>query len=198
MTAVKMPCSVEGCDTPAKYRGWCESHYNRWRRHGDPTAGRKGWKTGRTKEEALLAGLPDRPSDPDECWDWEGQMHGSGYGRVNQGGKRHISHRVAYEVYVGTIPEGALIRHSCHNPLCCNPNHLSPGTPKDNSQDMVKASRSGKGSRNPQARLTEADVLDIRERYEAGGISQRELAEEYGVTPSTVYLIVKRKNWNWL
>lgn len=35
----KRTCSVDGCDTPAKTRGWCVKHYERWRRHGDPTDG---------------------------------------------------------------------------------------------------------------------------------------------------------------
>lgn len=36
---VPAECSVDGCDRPAEGRGWCSSHYARWRRHGDPLGG---------------------------------------------------------------------------------------------------------------------------------------------------------------
>jgi 5-methylcytosine-specific restriction endonuclease McrA len=30
-------CSIEGCNTRAHSRGWCNRHYLRWHSHGDPT-----------------------------------------------------------------------------------------------------------------------------------------------------------------
>lgn len=39
-------CAIDGCDKKVASRGWCESHYQRWRRHGDPLAGRKLFRRG--------------------------------------------------------------------------------------------------------------------------------------------------------
>ena len=52
-----------------------------------------------------------------------------------------------------------------------------------------------KGERQPQAKLTEAQVIAIRQRYAAGGISQLNLARLFGMSRSAVQLILQRKNW---
>ena len=66
------------------------------------------------------------------CWNWPGATAG-GYGRIrfamSEGGKKVLTHRVTYEYYVGKIPKGLELDHAvCNNPLCCNPEHVSPVT----------------------------------------------------------------------
>lgn len=75
------------------------------------------------------------------CWIWQGDKTYRGYGRMSVGNKSRSTHRLAYEAWVGPIPEGMLIRHTCDTPLCINPEHLIPGTPKDNMQDKYSRGR---------------------------------------------------------
>src|SRR6267142_4291480 len=69
---------------------------------------------------------------PDECWPWTGGIFlKDGYGRVsfkiNGKNKSWDAHRAAYEVHVGAVPQGLVVRHTCDNPICCNyKNHLMP------------------------------------------------------------------------
>lgn len=86
---------------------------------------------------------------PDECWEWQGAKFRNGYGAFRMNGKiRHATH-VAWELLVGPLPErngthnpDALVcMHSCDNPPCCNPAHLSWGKGIDNHRDMVAKGR---------------------------------------------------------
>lgn len=75
------------------------------------------------------------------CVEWTGYRLISGYGRINIGGKTKMSHRVAWELTNGPIPDGMLVLHSCDNPPCCNIEHLWLGTQKENMSDMIKKGR---------------------------------------------------------
>ena len=87
--------------------------------------------------------------------------------------------------------------HTCDVRCCVNPDHLFLGTHDDNMKDRDEKGRQAKqkGSSHGLAKLTEADVLDIRARYAAGGVTQRELAEEYGVNQSLVSYIKNKQIW---
>jgi len=85
------------------------------------------------------------------CWEW------TSYGRSNYGfitivlngkPKSLQAHRISYELFVGPIPEGLLVRHTCDNPPCVNPEHLLTGTTTDNAQDCISRGR------NAQAKKT--------------------------------------------
>jgi hypothetical protein len=70
------------------------------------------------------------------CWEWQGFVDKAGYGRIRIGGREApvgYAHRVSYEMHVGPIPEGLHIDHLCRNRRCCNPWHLEPVTPGENS-----------------------------------------------------------------
>lgn len=82
----------------------------------------------------------------DECWPWIGAVSGKGYGRFKMGPRLYSTHRIAYELETGTIPRmkdgfPAEIMHSCDNPPCCNPRHLSVGTRSENMIDMAQKGR---------------------------------------------------------
>lgn len=94
-----------------------------------------------TPEEALKSFM-DRIHKTDLCWVWIGARTGSGYGAHKfRGVRAHLAHRESYIRFVGEIPKGKLLMHSCDNPACVNPSHLTVGTYKDNIQDAIKKKR---------------------------------------------------------
>lgn len=99
----------------------------------------------------VLKGLPD------ECWPWTKAQQR--YGKVGIGNpiQQWQTHRLAYTLAVGPIPEGMCVCHSCDHPICCNPAHLFLGTVEDNIADMVSKNRSSRqrGTINPAHVLTE-------------------------------------------
>jgi hypothetical protein len=67
-----------------------------------------------------------------DCWNWDGAVTSSGYGAVAHNGRTHSTHKLAYELLVGPVPDGLQIDHLCRNKLCCNPAHLEPVTGQEN------------------------------------------------------------------
>jgi hypothetical protein len=141
----------------------------------------------------------DRQGD---CWEWQASRDGLGYGffRVANGESMKKAHRVAWELTYGAIPDGLIVCHRCDNPPCVNPEHLFLGTWQDNVDDRVAKNRSSRlvshfGETSPLAKLTAEQVDAIRYRYAAGGILQRELADEYRVTQTTISKIVRGVRW---
>ena len=69
----------------------------------------------------------------DDCWLWQGYVSpDSGYGSLMVNGKTRRVHRVAYEVFVGPIPEGFTLDHTCRHRSCINVMHLEPTTNTEN------------------------------------------------------------------
>lgn len=140
----------------------------------------------------------------DECWEWQATRTTFGYGcfrigSLTDGTRKHeMAHRMAYTLTTGQdIPAGKVVMHSCDNPRCVNPAHLSVGTYSENGKAAydrhrrVSTVRPGEG--HPRAKLTEADVRTIR----AIGTTQplRVLAAQYGVSESTIDAVRRRVNW---
>ena len=84
------------------------------------------------------------------CWIWTGGTQRGGYGHFNKRPDDPVTsrraHKVAYELMVGAVPDGLVLRHTCDNPLCVNPAHLVPGTHADNMADMIKRGRQHKAT----------------------------------------------------
>lgn len=74
------------------------------------------------------------------CWIWQGRIS-DGYGFYKFGHRKRSSfaHRLIYEILVGKIPRGLVIRHMCHNRKCVSPFHMKVGTIADNNNDTLKA-----------------------------------------------------------
>jgi uncharacterized protein YerC len=83
------------------------------------------------------------------------------------------------------------VLHKCDNPICSNPEHLFLGTQKDNCEDCVKKGRNVFGTRNGSAKLTEKDIIDIRNDSRL----QREIGQSYGVSQLHISRIKRRLNW---
>jgi len=129
------------------------------------------------------------------CWLWHGATAPGGYGSFGVPGRTTVAHRVAYELYVGTIPEGTFVLHKCDTPACVNPDHLFLGSHQDNMRDKwAKGRQSHVGQRNPKAKLTEEDVLAIR----ADPRSYTAIAEDYPVTSTTIGGIKRRERWTYV
>lgn len=96
----------------------------------------------------------------DDCWVWQAATFGPGssgrclpYGAFNapkeDGSKKlWLAHRFSYSIHKGDIPEGKIVMHSCDNPRCVNPDHLSAGTMKENMDDCIKKGRRASGDKS--------------------------------------------------
>lgn len=75
----------------------------------------------------------------DECWLWTGHVMNVGYGQFHWNGTKR-AHRVAYRLWIGEIPEGTVVHHSCAVRHCVNPDHLQTITPGENTAEMLERS----------------------------------------------------------
>lgn len=134
-----------------------------------------------------------------DCWLWLGATYSAPrlpYGLVwqNEGKTWRVAHRVMWELKRGAIPEGLQVLHRCDNPRCVNPAHLFLGSIRDNMLDRHAKRRDARGIRHGRAKLTEAQVREIRVRGTEGWKAHR-LAPGYGVTPAVVFNILRGKTW---
>lgn len=131
------------------------------------------------------------------CWLWQASFAGKGYGQIRVPGTRRnvYAHRLSYELYKGPIPPGAQLLHSCDNPACVNPAHLSVGSSGDNHQDMKAKGRHLFGERNKQSRLTEKQVVALKAMLANSDLSQREIAQAFGVSQVQVSRIKRGLRW---
>jgi hypothetical protein len=125
------------------------------------------------------------------CWLYAGPIDDSGYGRVRVERKKVRVHHFTFQKDNGPLAKGKVVMHSCDMPCCWNPDHLSIGTHRDNTQDSVKKDRWPVGERNVGAKLTNEDIAAIRASFE----THRALGSEYGVAHSTIGNIKRRKKW---
>lgn len=134
--------------------------------------------------------------NPDECWEWKGEIASHGYGVLSICNWPYLAHRISYLIHHGTIDPDRMVMHSCDNPKCVNPNHLSLGTGSDNTRDAVSKGRMLVGELNGGHKLREQDVRWIRLQYGNNGWTVTRLAEIFGVWPACISRIIKRQRWN--
>ncbi len=141
-----------------------------------------------------------------DCTEWDGPLNAYGYGRVTNDGVTMGAHRAAWIDAHGPIPDGMFVCHHCDNRACVNADHLFLGTPKDNMDDMWAKGRGNPGrmpgERNPSAKLTDAQVLEMRGKhvpeYTKFGRNRtrsniQELAAEYGMSVPQVHKIINNQ-----
>lgn len=134
--------------------------------------------------------------DADEkgCWIWQKALTGGGYGISWYKGKSISAHRLSYLLFKGEIPKGMCILHSCDNKRCINPEHLSVGTNKENTQDALRKGRMALGERQGSSILTTEQVVEIKKKLNLK-VKIVELANLFGVDETTIGKIKAGVNW---
>lgn len=207
-------CSVEGCNKPHKAKGFCNTHYARFR------------TTGRAETPEPAAALPGETWRP--AIGFEGVYEVSDQGRVRRiafgmgtrgfgaplkqwptadghlwvrlassSRKRQVYvHRLVMAAFVGPLPDGHVVHHRNADPANNHVSNLEYVTPMQNSRYAVEMGRSSRGESHPAAQLSANDVLDIRARFPSEKASV--LAEEYGIHKDTIYKLANRVRWKHL
>jgi|SRR5882757_389223 len=133
------------------------------------------------------------------CLEWQGWTC-TGYGRIGYKGKYPRAHVLAWEFRNGPVPAGLCVCHNCpggDNRLCIDPDHMFLGTKGDNTWDAYKKERMPIGERSTAAKLTNRQVVAIREGH-ALGIYYKTLANAAGVSGSTIQSIINGSTWKHL
>lgn len=134
-----------------------------------------------------------------ECLVWIGSTGAYRYGQIKHAGKMRRAHRVMYELHYGVSPGPKVVRHSCDNSLCVNPEHLILGTQADNVQDMLVRNRHKplSGAENGRAKLDADKVREIRRRFKARHRRDgaRALGREFGVSFVAIMEAVRGNTW---
>ena len=133
------------------------------------------------------------------CMLWTGYLNPTGYGQINVGKKMDLTHRVAWKLANGPVPEGLFVLHRCDVRACANPNHLFLGTAADNAADRDAKGRHRcggvRGERHGRAKLTSASALSIRALLAAGEGNQQTIAKTFGISQSAVSRVKRRVSW---
>lgn len=124
-------CSIEDCDRKHYARGWCNTHYARWRRSGGPLSAREYY----TNPEVAFRERTTNAANG--CIEWTSSRSGEGYGIMRANGGFVLAHRYAWERANGPIASGLHIDHKCHNRACVNTEHLRAVTNKQNSENKA-------------------------------------------------------------
>jgi hypothetical protein len=149
-------CVIDGCCKPEKARGWCNAHWYRWYRHGDPIAGRSAWgEPERWLREVAFC------YEGDECLIWPFGRITAGYGNLYFGGEWGYAHRRVCEEVNGpaTTPKHEAA-HSCGkgHEGCVTKKHLRWATHAENMADMLEHGTSNLGKKFRRAKPVEISL----------------------------------------
>lgn len=136
-----------------------------------------------------------------------GRKNKDGYGVIdmvvplsNRSRYAHRVHRISFELANGPIPNDVVVCHNCpdgDNPACVNPDHLFIGSQSDNVRDMYEKGRGNTGEKHGRSKLTESQVLSIREKYRLG-VPIKKIKEEFNLSRCHFDQIVNKRRWTHL
>lgn len=122
------------------------------------------------------------------------KLCGQGYVTLTINHNRVSGHRQMYIQKYGKI-NNQVLRHTCDNRWCINPDHLIEGSHNDNVQDRVFINRSAVGEANGRSKLTEKEVIEILNNIE---LTNTELSKKYNVDTKVIRNIKNRISWKYL
>lgn len=134
---MRAPCTIDGCERQQNAKGYCITHYRRFRLYGDPHALPGRFPDTFWRKVDKDGPVPEYRPDLGPCWLWCGATDPAGYGRASYGvaHRSGLAHRISYELVVGSIPdETPHIDHLCRVVACVNPEHLEPVTQQENNR----------------------------------------------------------------
>lgn len=185
-------CSIDGCGKRVKARNLCDKHLARWYKRGDPNFEYRHQSPLRQFIHDVAIAY-----EGDDCLNWPFGKTANGYGAIYVGRRQRGVHVLVCELVRGQPPDASFeVAHSCGNRACCNPKHLRWTSRADNHADKVQHGTAMRGERHHKAKVTEADVRDIRALH--GQLSMAKIAKRYGLCAATVREIIHRKIWAWL
>lgn len=188
----KRVCSIPGCFTVHFGKGYCQKHWKRLVKNGDPEKYGKFERVSGNMTKRIMARV--KVNEQTDCWEWQGYKCKKGYGRITiSSGKYVLVHRYMYEHCVGKIPDGLFVCHSCDNPKCCNPEHLWVGTDSDNQQDSIEKGRKNApcGEKHWKSKITNKERKLIVKEYTLGNVGTRALAKKLGISRGMVMTAIK-------
>lgn len=163
--------------------------------------------------EKQIALFWSKVSKTETCWLWTASVGWNGYGMFGKPTRR--AHLVAIELAGIAVLPGMLGLHKCNNTRCVryHPDHVYVGTHSDNASDRWKAgvpdnfresvSLVTRGEDNGAHKLTEEQVIEIRNLYENGrtgrarssSMSMQKLANRFGMSYTQVKRIIHKQAW---
>jgi hypothetical protein len=185
-------CFIENCEDQVVAKGMCNRHYLRHKRSGTT-------KDNGNSHASLSVRFFRKVDKTETCWVWTGNTSRNGYGSIQSGGKGSATlsaHRLSYEMHKGQIPNGYVVMHSCDNPSCVNPDHLSVGTFKENTADMIgkgrKRTTAPRGADNGKAKLNDSLVRYIRQ----SGKNTASIARELSLSANCIRSVRTGRTWS--
>jgi hypothetical protein len=197
-------CVVTGCTNKYRAKGMCGTHWKINKSYGTPTplcwcgepaqtfAGSQGASI-LCKSHTLTARFWEHVDvkSKNECWEWQGSKTAANYGLMYWNGELEYTHRISLELDGRPVPSRWHACHTCDNPPCVNPQHLFPGTPRENVLDKVSKGRHTFGESHPNAKLSDIDIDIIRQMAE-DGVFFSDIAKKFDISDSHVSRTVAR------
>lgn len=144
--------------------------------------------------QEIQAQIRDRITErgPDECWPWTGATWNKGYPKAMMNGFRGSVTRAQALIHGINVEPGEFVARTCGTPECMNPAHLEAARDVNQYRDPDSWAS---GEENGRSKLTERDVVDIRQAYADQNLVYADLAEAYGISVQNVGIIVRGEGW---
>ncbi len=189
-------CSIESCDRKHFSKGYCNAHFKKFSRYGNPLYVDPTWGKALSFYESTVLTYEGQL-----CLLWPHARNAAGYPIINRTGAYSslVTRNVCTEVHGKAPSKSHEAAHSCGNGHlgCVTKRHLRWATPLENTHEKYQHGTMLRGEQIGVSKLKTQEVIEIRERVEAGE-KQSHLAEQYGVGNAQINRIVHRNQWEWL